>query len=162
MTTRNRLICLVAVFAAARCGGKPAADPSVKPARMAAPDAVVTCQEWVQRAVADPQIGVERVPSPIALEPAPFPKRLPKGVLDKRGRGEVHIRVLVDTLGAPDMRTFTVVKSSHPTLTRSVRTAVAKWKFVPAEVGGCKVPRNFNGDWVAGGPASGSAASGQR
>ena len=162
MTTPNRLICLVAVFAVAGCGGKPAADPSVKPARMTAPDAIVTCQDWVQRAVADPQIGVERVPSPIALEPAPFPKRLPKGVLDKNGRGEVHIRVLVDTLGVPDMRTFTVVKSSHPTLTRSVRTAVGKWKFVPAEVGGCKVPRNFNGDWVAGGPASGSRASGQR
>jgi outer membrane biosynthesis protein TonB len=162
MTTRNRLVCLVAVFAAAGCGGTPAADPSVKPARMAAPDPVVTCQEWVQRAVADPQIGVERVPSPIALEPAPFPKRLPKGVLDKNGRGEVHIRVLVDTLGAADMRTFTIVKSSHPTLTRSVRTAVAKWKFVPAEVGGCKVPRNFNGDWVAGSPASGSRTSGQR
>jgi outer membrane biosynthesis protein TonB len=162
MTTPNRLICLVAVFAAAGCGGKPAPDPSVKPARMAAPDPGVTCQEWVQRAVADPQIGVERVPSPVALEPAPFPKRLPKGVLDKNGRGEVHIRVLVDTLGAPDMRTFTVVKSSHPTLTRSVRTAVAKWKFVPAEVSGCKVPRNFNGDWVAGSPASGGLASGQR
>ena len=51
---------------------------------------------------------------------------------------------------AADMGTFTVVKSSHPTLTRSVRTAVAKWKFSPAEVGGCKVPRNFNGDWVTG------------
>jgi hypothetical protein len=50
------------------------------------------------------------------------------------------------------MKTFTVVKSSHPTLTKSVRTAVGKWKFSPAEVGGCKVPRNFNGDWVSGPP----------
>jgi outer membrane biosynthesis protein TonB len=121
---------------------------------MAAPDPVVSCAEWVQRAVADPQIGVERVPSPLKLDPPPFPKRLPKGVLDKSGRAEVHIRVVVDTAGAPDMKTFTVVKSSHATLTRSVRTAVAKWKFSPAEVGGCKVPRNFNGEWVTGPPAA--------
>ena len=148
------------IAAAASCGrSTPGPDPSVTPARMAATDPVVTCHEWVQRAVADPQLGVERVPAPLALDPAPFPKRLAKGVLDKNGRGEVHIRVLVDTLGVADMRTFTVVKSSHPTLTRSVRTAVSKWKFTPAEVGGCKVPRNFNGDWVAGGGPPGKRAS---
>jgi outer membrane biosynthesis protein TonB len=126
---------------------------------MAAPDPIITCAEWTQRAVADPQISVERVPTPLKLDPPPFPKRLAKGVLDKNGRGEVHIRVLVDTLGAPDMTTFIVVKSSHPTLTRSVRTSVAKWKFTPAEVGGCKVPRNFNGDWVAGPPAAAKAGT---
>ena len=151
MSLKNRLACAAALSAAAGCGGgNPPPDPSVKSARMAPPDPVVTCQQWVQRATADPQIGVERVPAPVALDPAPFPKRLPKGVLDKSGRGEVHIRVLVDTLGVADMRTFTVVKSSHPTLTRSVRTAVSKWKFSPAEIGVCKVPRNFNGDWVTG------------
>jgi outer membrane biosynthesis protein TonB len=161
MSLRITGACVGALSAAVACGG-PKTDPAVKPARMAAPDPVVTCQEWVQRAMADPQIGVERVPAPVALDPAPFPKRLPKGVLDKSGRGEVHIRVLVDTLGVADMRTFTVVKSSHPTLTRSVRTAVSKWKFVPAEVGGCKIPRNFNGDWVAGGPPLRPRASDQR
>jgi outer membrane biosynthesis protein TonB len=147
-------LALVATAAALGCGGRSSTDETAKPVRMAPPDPVVTCAEWVQRAVADPQIGVERVPSPLKLDPPPFPKRLAKGVLDKQGRGEVHIRVLVDTLGAPDMTTFTVVKSSHATLTRSVRTAVAKWKFSPAEVGGCKVPRNFNGDWVTGPPAA--------
>ena len=119
----------------------------MKPVRVAAPDPVVTCAEWVRRAVADPEIAVERVPAPVAFEPAPIPKRLPKGVVGKDGKAEVRIRVLVDTLGTADMKTFTVVKSTHPTLTRSVRTAVAKWKFVPAEVSGCKVPRNFN--WAA-------------
>ena len=143
-------IALVAAAVSLGCASRSAPGEMAKPARMAAPDPVVTCAEWVQRASADPQIGVERVPAPLALNPPPFPKRLAKGVLDKQGRGEVHIRVLVDTLGVADMGTFTVVKSSHPTLTRSVRTAVAKWKFSPAEVGGCKVPRNFNGDWVTG------------
>lgn len=117
---------------------------------MAPPDPIVTCSEWVRRAVTDPELDVERVPAPVQLEPPPLPKRLPKGVVGKNGYAEVRIRVLVDTLGAPDMRTFTVVKSTHPTLTRSVRSAVAKWKFVPAEVSGCKVPRNFNWGAVAG------------
>ena len=151
-----------ALAALVGCGGHPAADPSVKPARMAAPDAVVTCDEWVRRAAADPEIAVERVPEPVAYDPAPIPKRLPKGVLDKNGRGEVRIRVLVDTMGVPDMRTFTVVKSTHPTLTRSVRTAVSKWKFTPAVVGGCKVPRNYNWAAVAGGPKAGAGTGDQR
>jgi hypothetical protein len=150
MFIRIRLLVVFPLAAALACGGRPAADPSVKPARMAPPDPVVTCEEWVRRAVADPEIGVERVPQPVALDPAPIPKRLPKGVLDKQGRAEVRIRVLVDTLGAADMRTFTVVKSTSPTLTRSVRSAVAKWKFVPAEIGGCKVPRNYNWGAVTG------------
>jgi hypothetical protein len=93
-------------------------------------------------------LAVERVPAPVTFDPAPIPKRLPKGVGGKDGRAEVHIRVLVDTLGAADMKTFMVVKSTHPTLTKSVRAAVAKWKFTPAEVSGCKVPRNFNGQWA--------------
>jgi len=159
MPIRIRLSLAFALGTALGCGGHPAADPSAKPARMAAPHPIVTCEEWVRRAVADPEIGVERVPAPVAFDPAPIPKRLPKGVLDKNGRAEVRIRVLVDTLGAADMRTFTVVKSTSPTLTRSVRTAVAKWKFVPAVVGGCKVPRNYNWAAVAGGQKAGGTGS---
>jgi outer membrane biosynthesis protein TonB len=147
MTTRFRFSSVVALVVAAACAGRAVADPSAKPARMAPPDPVVTCSEWVQRAIADPELAVERVPAPVAFDPPPIPKRLPRGVLGKNGQGEVRIRVLVDTLGAADMTTFTVVKSSHPTLTKSVRAAVAKWKFTPAEVSGCKVPRNFN--WAA-------------
>lgn len=133
------------------------------PARIAPPEAVVTCDEWVRRAQADPELSVERVPTPIAFDPAPIPRRLPKGVVGKDGRAEVRIRVLVDTLGAPDMRTFTVVKTSHPALARSVRAAVAKWKFVPAEVSGCKVPRNFNWAATAGAPrAAGTTGAAPR
>ena len=154
MTIRPRISCVVSLLVAAGCGGgRAVADESVKPVRVAPPDPVVTCTEWVQRAIADPEIAVERVPAPVAFDPAPIPRRLPKGVVGKDGKAEVRVRVLVDTLGTADMRTFMVVKSTHPTLTRSVRTAVAKWKFVPAQVGGCKVPRNFNGVWVTGGSA---------
>jgi hypothetical protein len=161
MPIRIRLFVVLSIAAAAACAGHPAGDPSVKAARMAPPDPVVTCEEWVRRAVADPEIGVERVPEPVALDPPPIPKRLPKGVFDKQGRAEVRIRVLVDTLGAADMRTFTVVKSTSPTLTRSVRTAVSKWKFVPAQIGGCKVPRNYNWGAVAGGQKAAGSGLGR-
>lgn len=151
---------VLAAFLAAACSKRAPADVSAKPARLAGADPVVACDEWVRRATANPELDVERVPAPVAFDPPPIPKRLPKGVVGKNGYAEVRIRVLVDTLGAADMRTFAIVKSTHPTLTRSVRTAVAKWKFVPAEVGGCKVPRNFNWGAVAGSPKSdGSGAS---
>jgi hypothetical protein len=156
MNNPHRVVAVAGLLALAACGsGRSAIDASATPARVAPPDPVVTCNEWVGRAVADPEIPVERVPAPVALDPLPIPKRLPKGVVGKDGKAEVRIRVLVDTLGVADMTTFTVVKSTHPTLTRSVRAAVAKWKFGPAEVGGCKVPRNFNWGAVHGGEKAG-------
>ena len=159
MPNRFRVFPLVSLLAVTACGGGRAnVDETVKPVRIAAPEPVVTCAEWLQRASADPEIAVERVPEPVKLDPAPIPRRLPKGVVGKDGKAEVRIRVLVDTLGAPDMRTFTVMKSTHPTLTRSVRAAVAKWKFTPAEIGGCKVPRNFNWGAVTGGSTDGGAS----
>ena len=148
--SRAALAAAFAVVVVAGCGGRATPELDVKNARVAAPEPVATCDEWVRRALADPELTVERVPAAVAMKPAPLPRRLPKGVVGKDGRAEVRIRVLVDTLGVADMRTFTVVKSTHPTLTRSVRTAVAKWQFTPAEVAGCKVPRNFNWAAVAG------------
>jgi hypothetical protein len=151
-TIRYRSAIGVVALAAACGGGRSEPEVAVRNARIAPNEAAVTCEEWVRRAVADPELSVERVPAPVAFDPAPIPRRLPKGVVGKDGRAEVRIRVLIDTLGVADMRTFSVVKSTHATLTRSVRSAVAKWKFVPAEVGGCRVPRNFNWGAVAGVP----------
>ena len=152
MTPVLRFASAVALLSTVGCGAsRPPADPSATPVRVAPADPVVTCSEWVSRALADPEIAVERVPAPIALRPPP----IPKGFVGKDGKAEVRIRVLIDTLGVADMGTFTVVKSTHPTLTRSVRSAVAKWKFVPAEVSGCKVPRNFNWAAVMGGSKAG-------
>jgi hypothetical protein len=111
----------------------------------------VACSEWVRRAVASPELDVERVPEPIAYDPPPIPRRLPPGVVGRDGRAEVRIKVVVDTLGRANMKTFRVVRSTHPKLTASVRSAVARWRFRPAEVGGCKVPRVFNWGAVAGG-----------
>jgi hypothetical protein len=106
---------------------------------VAAPAPVLSCADWVQRAVANPDIDVEKVPEPVAMDPPPFPKSL-----GKDARAELRFQVLVDTLGKPDMTTFKIVKSSNAAVTKNIRTAVAKWKFRPAEINGCKVPRTYH------------------
>jgi hypothetical protein len=135
----------------AGCASTPAAAPAERGARLVSTNAPVTCAEWVSRAQASPELDVDRVPSPVRYDPAPVPKRMPPGVAGPDGRAEVSIKVMVDTLGRADMKTFKVVRSTHPSLSSSVRTAVAKWKFEPAVVHGCKVPRVFNWSASAGG-----------
>jgi hypothetical protein len=127
------------------------AATDARPVQVAPPEPELTCAQWVARAVEKPDLEVDRVPEPLAYDPPPIPKRLPPGTVGKDGKAEVRIQVLVDTLGKADMRTFTVLKSSHPRLTTSVKTAVGKWTFRPAEVKGCKVPRTFNWAAVSGG-----------
>jgi hypothetical protein len=151
-TTSARLLLPAALSAAAlvlaACASGGARDVGV---RAAPATNSVSCSEWVRRAVAAPELDVERVPEPIAYDPPPIPRRLPRGVVGRDGRAEVRIKVLVDTLGRADMRSFRVVRSTHPKLTASVRHAVSRWRFRPAEIGGCKVPRVFNWGAVAGG-----------
>ena len=132
-------------------GAKAAPDHG---ARLLSTNAPTTCAEWVARAKAAPELDVDRVPEPVTYNPAPVPRRMPPGAAGKDGVAEVRIKVLVDTLGRADMKTFQVVRSTHPSLTNSVRSAVAKWKFRPAEVQGCKVPRIFNWGATAGTPRS--------
>jgi hypothetical protein len=151
----RRLFSFSTLVALAACSHSPAPEPAASPVRVAAPDAKLTCAQWVEKAVASPELDVERVPEPLAYEPPPLPKRLPKGTVGKDGKAEVRVKVVVDTLGKADMRTFTVVKTTHPRLATLVKSSVAKWTFRPAEVGGCKVPRIFNWAAVSGGkPAS--------
>jgi outer membrane biosynthesis protein TonB len=138
---------LVVIAGACRSSSHTSTDQTATPVRMATPPAAASCAEWVQRAQSTPNLDVEKVPEPIAFDPPPIPKTIPAGATGKTGRAEVRIRVLVDTLGRADMTTFTVLKSTSRYLSQHVRVAVAKWKFRPAEVGGCKVPRNYN--WAA-------------
>ena len=151
----SRLLLPALALALAGCssGGSSAAAQN-RSARLAPAAAPVSCAEWVRRAEAKPELDVERVPAPLAYDPPPIPRRLPPNVRGSDGRAEVRIKVLVDTLGRADMRSFRVVRSTHPKLTESVRHAVARWRFEPALVGGCKVPRVFNWGAVAAAPAA--------
>lgn len=152
MSSTPRFVLLALVISG--CATK-AKAPAGQNARLLSTNAPTTCSEWVARAKASPELEVDRVPSPLAYDPPPVPRRMPPGVAGKDGRAEVRIKVLVDTMGRADMRTFQVVRSTHPSLTKSVRGAVAKWRFQPAVVHGCKVPRTFN--WSATAGRSGSA-----
>ena len=54
-------------------------------------------------------------------------------------QGQVTAMFVVDTTGRADVSTFKVLESDHEMFTNSVRTALTKMRFIPAEVGGRKV-----------------------
>jgi hypothetical protein len=146
-----RLLACALLVLPVGCASNP--DPDLvpdKPVRIAAPMKPIAagdCPEALRRAQADVDLPVDRLPSPRALVPSPLPvKTMPPEVRTAKYNA-VKITVIVDTLGHADMRTFSVVKATHPWLASSVKSAVAKWKFAPAELAGCKVPRQF--EWGA-------------
>jgi hypothetical protein len=116
------------------------------------PVAFGDCPEALRRAAEKPDAYVDRLPSPKALVPNPLPAKSMPAAVRKAKYIQVSIAVMVDTLGRPDMSTFTVLKSTHPWLGTSVKSAVAKWKFEPAQLAGCKVPRQFKWGATAGTP----------
>ena len=144
-------VAAVAAVALAACSSN--ADPDLVPdqaVRIAQPMKPIRqgdCPEARRRAAADVDLPVDRLPSPRALVPAPLPARSMPAEVRSARYNAVKITVIVDTLGRPDMRTFAVVRTTHPWLASSVRSAVAKWKFTPAELAGCRVPRQF--EWGA-------------
>lgn len=114
------------------------------------PVAAGDCAEAVRRAVAKPDLAVDRVPSPLMAKPAALQKP-PRSALNKDGSAIINVDVLIDTLGKADMKTFTVVKSSNRWLTDNVKGVLPKWTFSPAELAGCKVPRVYH--FMASAPA---------
>lgn len=53
--------------------------------------------------------------------------------------GHVTMQFVVDTLGVADRSSFSVVETSHALFAVSVRDALARQRFVPAEAGGRRV-----------------------
>lgn len=102
------------------------------------------CVEANRLARAKPDLDVDSVPRVVSQRPAPF-TRMPDSVktqLNRKG-SSIKVDVVVDTLGRPMMKTFTVVESSHPWLAASVKSAMPSWRFRAARLAGCKVPRVF-------------------
>lgn len=102
------------------------------------------CAEARRRAADKPDLDVDRLPTPVTRKPAPF-ARMPAAVRDevRRKGAVVKADVIVDTLGRADMKTFKVVESSHPWLAASLRGTLPRWRFSPALLAGCKVPRVY-------------------
>ena len=145
------LVLSLAALGAAACSSNhgPELVPD-QPVRIAAGDAPIRqgdCVEARRRVSQKANAYVDRLPTPTRMVPSPLPVKTMPAEVRSAKYNAVKITVLVDTLGRADMKTFNVVTSTHPWLASSVKSAVAKWKFVPAELAGCKVPRQF--EWSA-------------
>lgn len=121
-------------------GCRPAAAPRPTPTPVIPID---PCIEARARATAEPDLQVDRVPAPLAMKPAAF-QRVPRRVLRPDGSAEVRVDVVIDTAGRADMRTFKVIAASHPWFVANVRTVLPKWRFTPASLSGCLVPRLYH------------------
>lgn len=142
----TRRLLLSALLAGAACAPppKPVPAPPPVPPSTVVPAGSDLCYLTVAEALKQPDIPAERVAEPIEMKPPAFKAPFPKGVFQGKGNWmQIHIHVLVDTLGTPDMTTFVVDSTSHPWFATQVKTNLAKWKFRPAEKSGCKIPRNY-------------------
>jgi len=140
---RGLAVLAVGLFAGAgACAPSTAGTPATVNARPIAPpvDSCVTARE---DAAADPRLDVERVPTPVKMDPPPIRRPVPRNVLRRDGSAVIRVEVMVDTLGKPDMTTFAVLESSNVWFTNGAKAAIAQWSFEPALRNGCKVPRFY-------------------
>ena len=87
----------------------------------------------------DSAFGVFQVEKPVAASPANQPPASPPELRRTKPQGEVIAQFVVDTTGRADMKTFKVLRSSDDLFSESVRRALIRYQFFPAEVGGRKV-----------------------
>jgi outer membrane biosynthesis protein TonB len=139
--TRPALLALLAVvgLSLAACAS---GQPRSRNAELLAPPADL-CALAREDAAADPRLDVERVPTPVAMNPPPIRRNPPRAALRRDGSSSLKVEVLVDTLGNPDMSTFHVIESTSAWLTTGARQAIARWTFEPALRSGCKVARYY-------------------
>lgn len=159
-------VILLAACLPMACGKPPAPDADPAPAiemqtanvRVAPADQPIApgdCAEALRRAVEKPDLAVDRIPSPVVTKPAAL-QRPPRSALRKDGSADVKVDVLIDTLGKADMSTFKIVTTSSPWLAANVKSVIGRWKFEPAQLAGCKVPRVYH--FMASAPPRGKAA----
>jgi hypothetical protein len=102
------------------------------------------CVEARRRAAADPALAVDRLPSPVRQKPVPLSPRPANVTAHANKNGAVvKVRVIVDTLGRADMKTFKVDTASHPWFVENLKTVLPQWRFTPAVLAGCKVRRVY-------------------
>jgi hypothetical protein len=127
------------------------AKPAESGVRMRSPlTGAAHCAEVRDRAKANPALEVEKLPTPVRQPTRLLAGPFPAGVIGANGYADVHVTVIVDTLGKPLMKTFKVKKASHPWLGQDVKRTLAGWTFTPAELEGCKVARVYKVDATSG------------
>ncbi len=80
--------------------------------------------------------AVDRAVEPIRGNPTP---QYPPALSSAGFEGSVTVRFVVDTLGTVERGSVTVIRSSHALLEQSVREALIRMRFLPAEARGRKV-----------------------
>ena len=154
----KRIPLFLAALTLAACAGNPEPEPEPQievetPVRVAPPVGAVApgdCPEALKRAREKPDLPVDRLASPKANIASALPAKSMPAAVRRAKYNDVRVSVLVDTLGKPDMTSFVVIKTTHPWLATSFRSAVAKWTFDPAMLAGCKVPRVWLGVLTSG------------
>lgn len=127
----------------------PSELPSIDPAEGMAPaESLFTIGTGAHGSSASPTDGAHDSSAPYSAmevdKPAlprpgnPFPK-YPSMLERSRVEGAVLAQFVVDTLGRADMSTFKILDSSNDLFSASLRSALANWRFYPAEAGGRKV-----------------------
>lgn len=139
-TVRGLAALCAALLVASACAS--VSNPKVQDAQLLVPPKDV-CELAREDAALDPRLEVERVPTPLKMDPPPVRAPVPRSALRRDGSSSLKVEVLVDTLGKADMTTFTVIESTSAWLTTGIRRAIARWTFEPALRSGCKVPRYY-------------------
>ncbi len=81
----------------------------------------------------------EQVERPVVAAPGSLGPSYPEMLRTAGVEGSVLAQFVVDTTGRADVATFTALKSDNALFTAAVRAALARMRFLPAEVGGRKV-----------------------
>ena len=76
-----------------------------------------------------------QVEKPVMTLPGTAGPAFPEMLRAAGVEGQVHAEFVVDSSGSARMNTFTVLRSDHPLFTNAVRQALARMRFLPAEVG---------------------------
>ena len=155
-----RLGAALLAFTLAACSSNPEpetepeiVETAVKVAPAAeGPVAPGDCAEALRRASQKTDVFVDRVPTPKTNVGSSLNSKTSPAAVRRAKYNEVKVSVVVDTLGKPDMKTWTVVKTTHPWLAETLKGAVTKASFSPALLAGCKVPRAWLGTFTSGTP----------
>jgi protein TonB len=83
------------------------------------------------------QDEVERMVAPLPTNPRPD---YPPSLIRAQVMGEVVVQFVVDSTGSLDPATVRVLRSTHALFLGAVRKVLPRLRFLPAEVGGNKVP----------------------
>ena len=161
VNSAKNLFVLSAAVLLGGCASNPDPELVETPVRHAPQEGAVApgnCAEALRRARLKSDLVVDRLPSPrTKVEASLRDKSMPTAV--RRAKyNSVTVTVLVDTMGKADMRTFSVVKTTHPWLANRLKSALPRTIFEPARLAGCKVPRTWLGEYTAGTPPKAAAS----